>query len=217
MDDEDGGCARMVSAVLEQIGSWPGWLVLTAAAVVLALESGVVVGVMLPGATTLAALGLWSSASDTHPVLPVAVAAVASVGGALAGWRRGHRRRGSTTAHGRLRARVEPAVRRTRDWLGRQGSLGAAALLAGAHWVAVARTLVPRVAGGAGVPLRLAGPVLVVSGTAWATTVVLLSRALGERVATDAGWVPAVVLAVLLAALAGRSALAARSRTLTRS
>ena len=197
----------MVSALLDRVGDWPAVLVLVVAAVVLAAESGLVFGVVLPGSTTLVVLGLWSSASDSDPVLPIVVAATASVTGALSGWRRGHARRAlAGTGHRRLRARVDPGVRQARAWLARQGPGGTALLLAGAHWVAVTRTLVPRVAGGAGVPLQLAAPVIALSGAAWATTIVLLSRALGQRVATDAGWVPAVVLAVLLAALAVRSA-----------
>ena len=197
----------MLRAILDQVGDWPAVLVLGAAALVLALESGVLAGVVLPGSTTLVALGLWSSASETHPAWPIAVAALASVGGALRSWHRGHGRRAlDPGSHRRLRARVDPVVRTARSWLGRQGRLGTVAVLAGAHWVAVTRTLVPRVAGGAHVPLRVAGPVIAVSGAAWATTVVLLSRALGERVATDAGWVPAVVLGVLLVVLVVRSA-----------
>jgi len=197
----------MLSALLDRVGDWPAVLVLVGAAVVLALESGVVVGVVLPGSTTLVALGIWSAASGTTPVLPIAVATVASVGGALIGWRRGHGRRAlDPGSYRRLRARIDPAVRTARSWLGRQGTVSTVAVLAGAQWVAVTRTLVPRVAGGAHVPLRLAGPVIAVSGAAWATTVVLLSRALGERVARDAGWVPAVVLGVLLVVLVVRSA-----------
>ena len=197
----------MLSAFLDRVGDWPAVLVLGVAAVVLTVESGFLVGMLLPGTTTLVALGLWSAASGTHPVWPVTVAAVATVTGALTGWRRGHGRRAlDPGSHRRLRARVDPGVRTVRSWLGRLGPVGTAAVLAGGHWVAVTRTLVPRVAGGAHVPLRLAGPVLGVSGAAWATTVVLLSRALGQRVARDAGWVPAVVLAVLLVVLVVRSA-----------
>ena len=191
-DDEDGGWAAVVSAALDQVGSWPAVLVLTVAAVLLALESGVVFGVVLPGSTTLVVLGLWSSASYTHPALPIGVAAAASVTGALSGWRRGHVRQGlPPQGHGRLRARVDPTVQRARAWLVALGPVGTALLLAGAHWVAVTRTLTPRVAGGAGVPLRLVAPVLVLSGAGWATT---------------------VVLAVVLAGLAARSARARRPR-----
>jgi membrane-associated protein len=186
----------VVDAVLDAIGSWPAALVLAVAAVVLALESGVLLGVFLPGSTTLVVVGVWSGASETPAALPIAVAAAASVLGALAGWRRGQGRRGLTGSHRRLRARVDPAVRRSRTWLAAQGPTGSAAVLAAAYWAAVTRTLVPRVAGGAGVPFALAGPVLALSGTAWATTVVLLARAVGQRVADDASWAPAVVLGV---------------------
>ena len=195
----------MLTALLDAVGDWPAALVLAVAAVVLALESGVVVGVLLPGSTMLVALGLWSAASDAPAVLPIAVAAPASVLGALAGWRRGHGRRALAGGHGRLRARVDPALRRARSWLAGQGPAGTAALLAVAHWSAVTRTLTPRVAGGAGVPLRLVAPVLALSGTAWVSTVVLLSRALGERVATDAGWVPVAVLVLVLVVLVARA------------
>jgi membrane-associated protein len=61
------------------------------------------------------------------------------------------------------------------------------------------------VAGGAEVPFRLAAPVVAVSGTAWATTVVLLARALGQQVAEDAGWAPVVVLTLLFVGLLVRA------------
>jgi membrane-associated protein len=157
--------------------------------------------VLLPGSTMLVALGVWSAASQTPAVLPIAVAASASVLGAWAGWRRGHGRRGLNPSQGRLRARVDPAVRRARSWFATQGTAGTVLLLAVAHWAAVTRTLVPRVAGGAGVPFRLAAPVIAASGTAWVTTVVLLARAIGRRVADDASWAPAVVLGALGVAL----------------
>ena len=84
---------------------------LAVGAVVLFLETGVVLGVLLPGTTTLVLLGLWSSAAGTAAVLPIAVAAPASAAGALLGWSRGHRRRGlPSTGHGRLRTRVDPVV-----------------------------------------------------------------------------------------------------------
>ncbi len=201
----------MVAALLDQVGSWPAVLVLGVAAVVLGLESGVVAGVLLPGSTMLVALGLWSAASGTHPALPIVVAAAASAGGALRGWSLGSARRGIPLPRGRLRARVEPAVRRAERWLTVQGPRRSRTVLAAGHWVAVTRTLTPRVAGGAGLPLRLVAPVVVVSGAAWATTVVLLARAFGEQVTTGAGWVPAVAFAVVVAWLLVRSRTGPRS------
>ena len=195
----------MLNTLLDQVGSWPAGLVLAVAALVLAVESGFVVGVLLPGSTTLVVLGLWSAAAGSPPVLPILVGAAASTAGALLGWYRGSRRRGQTAGHGWLRARIDPAVRIARAWLASQRPGSTVALLAVGHWAAVTRTLTPRVAGGAGVPLRLAGPVIAVSAAAWSSTVVLLARALGERVATDAGWAPAVVVVVLAVVLAVRS------------
>lgn len=202
----------MLTTLLDTVGSWPAAVVLAVGAVVLFLETGVVLGVLLPGTTTLVVLGLWSSAAGTAAVLPIAVAAPASAAGALVGWSRGHRRRGLGAAgHGRLRARVDPVVLLARRWLSARGSLGAGLLVVAAHWVAVTRTLTPRVAGGAGVPLRLAGPAIVLSATAWATTFVLLARALGAQVAGGVGWATVVVLAVLVVALGVRAWLHHRS------
>ncbi|WP_138733215.1 hypothetical protein [Modestobacter excelsi] len=204
----------MLTTLLDAVGSWPAAVVLAVGAAVLFLETGVVLGVLLPGTTTLVVLGLWSAAADTGAVLPIAVAAPASAAGALVGWSRGHRRQDVAPAgHRRLRARVDPVVRRARRWLAAQGPLGAGLLVVGAHWVAVTRTLTPRVAGGAGVPLRLAGPAIVVSATAWATTFVLLARSLGAQVAGDVGWVTAGVLVVLVLLLGVRSWLHHRSAT----
>jgi membrane protein DedA with SNARE-associated domain len=196
----------VLTTLLDTVGSWPAAAALTVGAVVLFLETGMILGVLLPGTTTVVVLGLWSTAAGTTAVLPIAVAAPASAAGALLGWSRGHRRQAVAPAgHGRLRARVDPVVRQARRWLAAQGPLGAGLLVVGSHWVAGTRTLTPRVAGGAGVPLRLAGPAIVVSATAWASTVVLLSRAVGIRVAGDVGRGSVVVLAVLLVLAGVRS------------
>ncbi|MCZ2836762.1 DedA family protein [Modestobacter sp. VKM Ac-2985] len=193
-----------MTTALDQVGGWPAVLVLGVAALVLALESGVIAGVLLPGSTTLVVLGLWSATTGTHPALPIAVAATASGGGAVHGWLRGHHRRTTGPPQGRLRTRVEPAVRQAEAWLTSTSPGHTALVLAAAHWAAVTRTLTPRVAGGGGVPLRLLAPVVVASSTAWATTVVLLSRELGQQVADDAAWVPAAAVAVLVGALLAR-------------
>ncbi|WP_194290394.1 DedA family protein, partial [Modestobacter roseus] len=189
----------------------PAALVLGAAALVLALESGVLVGVLLPGSTTLVVLGLWSATAGAHPALPIAVAAAASTGGALHGWLRGHRHPGTGLPLGRLRPRAEPAVRQAQAWLTARPPGQTALVLAAAHWAAVTRTLTPRVAGGADVPLRLVAPVVTASCAAWATTVVLLSRQFGQQVADDAGWVPVAALAVLAGAVLVRRRLRHRS------
>ena len=90
-------------------------------------------------------------------------------------------------------------------WFAGRGPAARAALLACGHWAAAARPIVPRVAGRAGIPYSVAGPVLAVSGAAWATTLVLLGDQLGAHVLDVAGVAPLVALALLVAGLAGRS------------
>jgi membrane-associated protein len=71
-------------------------------------------------------------------------------------------------------------------------------LLACGHWAAAARPVLPRVAGAAGVPYRTVGPALVVSGSGWATTLVLLGNRVGAFVVTTAAWVPVVLVITAL-------------------
>ena len=190
----------VLTDLLDRVAGWPAPLVLAAAGLLLLAESGTLVGLFLPGASTLVALGLWSGAAHAPVALAAAVAAAGTVTGALTGFLRG--RRPSSARW--LRGRAERTARQARRWLAEHGRPGAWLLLPAGHWVSGVRTVLPRLAGAAGVPLRIAVPALSVSGTGWAVTVVVLSRELGRRVATHAQWVAAVVVAVVLLALALR-------------
>ena len=189
---------------LDTVAGWPAAAVLAAAGALLLTESGTLVGLFLPGATTLVALGLWSSASGTPLPLVCAVAAAATVGGALHGFWRGRRPSSAAWLPGRLGARIEERLQRARSWLAEHNGPGAWLLLPAGHWIAELRTLLPRLAGAAGVPARVAVPAIVVSGAGWASTVVALSRALGPRVVDHAQWAAAAVVAALLLVLAAR-------------
>jgi membrane-associated protein len=201
----------VLTTLLDRTAEWPAPMVLTLAGLVLLIESGTLVGLLLPGTTLLVTLGWWSAAAGLPAVAPLGVAAVATVGGALQGWRCGRRARTVVPA-GRWRDRSEPIVRRLEGWLAAPG--GAAAVLVAGHWASAARSLTPRVAGAAGVPLRAAAPALAVSGTAWALTLVLLGREVGPRVASTAQWVPLAVLPLVVGAVLLRGRLT-RRRTLT--
>jgi membrane-associated protein len=198
----------VLTTVLDRTAGWPTPLVLAVAAVLLLAESGTLVGLLLPGTTLLVALGLWSAATGVPAAAPLAVAAAATVGGALRGWERG--RRPGPVPPGRAWTRAEPWIRRLPPWPAASGTAGTSALLAAGHWASAARTLTPRAAGAAGVPLRVAGPTLAVSGTAWATTVVVLGRELGPRVVASAQWAPVAVLAVVAGAVLIKALLARR-------
>ena len=194
----------MLSDLLDRFADWPAPLVLGAAALLLAAESGTVVGLFLPGLSTLVALGLWSSASGTPVALCAVVAASATVTGALTGFLRGGR-----PAAGRwLRGRAARTAEDARRWLAEHGRPGAWLLLPAGHWVSGVRTVLPRLAGASQVPPRIAVPALAASGTLWATTVVVLSRELGARVATHAQWVAVAVLLLVALALVARRLLA---------
>ncbi|MFC4946957.1 hypothetical protein [Pseudonocardia sp. GCM10023141] len=185
----------MLTTILDAAAGWPVPLVLAAAALLLMVESGTLFGMVLPGTTVLVALGLWTHVAPGALVPTVVVAATATVTGAHFGWWR------ARTGSGRLRSGPVSA----RKWLSGRGPVATAGLIAGGHWASAARPIMPRVAGGAGVPYRVAGPVLAVSGAAWATTLVLLSNAVGPAVLDHAGWLPIVVLATVIGALLVRS------------
>ena len=53
-------------------------------------------------------------------------------------------------------------------------------------------------------PLRVVAPVVVLSAVGWVTTVLLLARTLGQRVADEAGWAPLAVLGLAGLALSVR-------------
>ncbi len=193
----------VLTALLETVATWPAAVVLVVAAMVLVVESGTLVGVALPGTTLLVALGLWSHIRPDALVPAIAMSAAATVTGAHIGWWRGRSGHGvpALGGDGRRRRAIRAGTARAHRWLAGRGPVATAALLACGHWAAAARPLMPRVAGGAGVPYRIAGPPLILTGTAWAATLVLLGNQVGPHVLTQVGAVPLVVVALLIGAL----------------
>jgi membrane-associated protein len=191
----------VLSAFLDAAVSWPVPVVLAVACALLIVESGTLAGMALPGTTLLVALGLWSLTAP-HALVPSVVgAAGATVTGAHIGWWRGRCGAPVGRVPGWLGRLASDRARRASGWLAERGGLAVAVLLACGHWAAAARPVLPRVAGAAGVPYRVAGPVLVVSGSAWAATLVLLTHHVGALVLTSAAWVPIALVALLIAVL----------------
>jgi membrane-associated protein len=193
----------VLTALLDTVVNWPPAAVLVVAGMVLVVESGTLVGVALPGTTLLVALGLWSHIRPDALVPAIAISAAATVTGAHVGWWRGRSGRGvpALGGDGRHRLVIRAGAARAHRWLAGHGPVATAALLACGHWAAAARPLLPRVAGGAGVPYRIAGAPLMLTGTAWATTLVLLGNQVGPHVLTQVGAVPLGVVALLIGAL----------------
>ena len=197
----------MLTTLLDAAAELPALAVFAVAAVLLVIESGTLAGMALPGTTLLVALGLWAHLVPDALPAALTVAAAATVTGAHLAWWRG-RTGSSRVPCAVVRAHAEQA----RRWLSGRGPVATAALLACGHWAAAARVIMPRVAGGAGVPYRIAGPALAVSGSAWAMTLVLLGNRVGPHVLTHAAWVPVVVVVLLIGTLAVRARRAARRK-----
>ncbi|MGH3911007.1 MAG: DedA family protein, partial [Pseudonocardiaceae bacterium] len=155
-------------------------------------ESGLIIGMVLPGTTMLIGLGLWAGTQGGSLAGALVVAPVATVLGTHLGYLRGR-------AHADA-----PLPNWLPTWLtelvtgrGQAATMGAVAC---GHWTVAARLWMPRLVGRLGVPYRLFGPAVAVSGLLWASTLILLSRLLGQQVAERTGW--AILLGVLVLAVA---------------
>ena len=201
----------VLTTLLDTVAGWPIPVVLTVASALLIVESGALVGILLPGSTLLVALGLWSHTAPHVLVPAVVAAAAATVTGAHLGWLRGRSGAAVGRADSRIGRLAAPRVQRAGAWLAERGPPATALLLACGHWAAAARPVLPRVAGAAGVPYRTVGPALVVSGSGWATTLVLLGNRVGAFVVTTAAWVPVLLVLLVITALVLRSRIGDRA------
>jgi membrane-associated protein len=202
----------VLTALLDTAADWPVAVVLAVAGALLVVESGTLIGIALPGTTLLVGLGMWSLTAPHALVPAVVVSAVATVTGAHVGWWRGRRGSAIGRAPRWLRRSADAHAARASRWLAERRWPATVLLLGCGHWAAAARPVLPRTAGAAGVPYRVAGPALIVSGSAWAATLVLLGNRVGALVLTSAVWVPIVLVALLVAALVVRSRLRGRAR-----
>ncbi|RLP99312.1 DedA family protein [Micromonospora sp. CV4] len=175
------------------------WIYLVAALIV-AGETAVIFGLLVPGEATLLLVGFltYNGTLRLGPAL-LAMIAAAVAGDALA-FRAG-RRYGSRLRAG-LGHRVGPERWGRADaMLARLGGRGVFA----ARWVAFARTLVPRLAGAAGMPYRRFAPWNLAGVVTWVGGSVLLGHVAGESYDTVSrllGRATGAVL-VLLAGLLG--------------
>ena len=132
------------------LGGLPPILVYAAVGVLVAAESAIVAGLVLPAATALIALGLLANAGTVRIVPALIVAVAAALAGGTAAFHSGRRRR--------------PRLRATRlgRWIGDKrwqraerlfNRHGGRAILLG-QWIVGARTLIPRLAAMNGVGYR---------------------------------------------------------------
>jgi membrane protein DedA with SNARE-associated domain len=162
--------------LLTRLGDLPSVLIYIVAALLVAGETATVIGLLAPGEATLLLVGFLAYAGTLRlvPTLVIMIAA-ALVGDALA-FRAG-RRYGPRLRHSRLGQRVgDERWAKADGLLERLGGRGVFA----ARWVAFARTLVPRLAGAAGMPYQRFAPWNAVGVATWVGASVLVGYAAGE-------------------------------------
>ncbi|CAN5314179.1 hypothetical protein BH24ACT9_BH24ACT9_05220 [soil metagenome] len=187
------------------LGTLPGPLLLGVVSIMLAAESGMLIGVVLPGSTLLLSLGLLVSLGMVPLAAALITALAATVVGSQLGFLRARHGRSRSSAGGagptgsplsrqlrRTVGNVEPALhRRTAR------TAGAARLVGGL------RTITPRVAGGMEVSYRQFAVGDVIAATIWAPSLVLLGYFAGsafDQIRTVAALVgPPLLLLILLA------------------
>ncbi|MFJ8578784.1 DedA family protein [Micromonospora sp. NPDC093277] len=185
----------------------PAPLIYLVAAMIVAGETGVIVGLLVPGEATLLLVGFLAYAGTLRLVPALFVMTAAAVIGDTLAFRAGRRYGPRLRASG-LGARIGvERWRRAESLLHRLGGRGVLA----ARWVAVVRTLAPRLAGAAGLPYRRFAPWDLAGAASWVSASVLAGYAAGEsyrQVSRLLGQATGAVLLLLLCltgvVLAGR-------------
>ncbi|MEH0842321.1 DedA family protein [Micromonospora sp. CPCC 205711] len=187
--------------LLTSLQGLPSLLIYVIAATIVAGETAVIFGLLVPGEATLMLVGFLAYAGTLRLVPALLVMAGAAVMGDTLAFRSG-RRYGPRLRAGGLGVRVGPQrLARADAMLGRLGGRGVFA----ARWVAFARTLVPRLAGASGMPYRRFAPWNLAGVVSWVGGSVLLGNLAGESYETVSrllGRATGAVL-VLLVVLAG--------------
>ncbi|MFP5021029.1 hypothetical protein [Pseudonocardia phyllosphaerae] len=183
--------AHWLLDVARSVGPWA----LVLAAVALVAESGLLIGVVLPGISVPVGLGLLAGTGTVPAVAAGATAVAAAAAGPSLGFRLA-RREGTAFLHDR---RVPGIARRALETVEHRPAL---TVVVG-QWFAVARTLAPRLAADTGLPYARFALVSVPAAAAWAFATFTLGRYLVIGSATAARILSAqqVTAGVLLALL----------------
>jgi undecaprenyl-diphosphatase len=184
--------------LLTAVEHLPPALIYLVTAVVVWSETGLIVGLVMPGEATLLLVGFLSYLG-TLRLVPAALLMIAA---ALAGdaWAfRNGRRYGPRVRASRLGVWVGPQRWEKADgMLHRLGGRG----VAGARWVAFVRTLAPRLAGSAGMPYRRFAPWNLAGVATWVGASVLAGYLAGTSYRTVSDILGRATGAVFLLALA---------------
>jgi membrane protein DedA with SNARE-associated domain len=183
-----------VYELLNQLGELPPAVVYIVAALLVAGETALIVGLVAPAEATLLLVGFLAYAGTLRlaPTLVIMIAA-ALVGDAL-GHRAG-RRYGPRLRESRFGRRIGPERWAKADrMLHRAGGRG----IFFARWVAFVRTLVPRLAGAAGMPYRRFAPWNAAGVATWVGGSVVIGYLAGASYETVSRYLGKATGAVLL-------------------
>jgi membrane-associated protein len=161
-------------------------------------EASLLLGFVIPGETAAIIGGVLASLHHVDLGLMIAVVVVCAIIGDSVGYEVGKLIGPVLLTHRPLRG--HPGVRRGQDLLARYG--GPAVFLG--RWVALARALIPGLAGIGGMRYRTFLTYNALGGLAWGTTFVLIGYAAGTsytKVASTVGVYSLVVLGVVIAAV----------------
>jgi len=168
--------------------------------VILVAETGLLIGIFLPGDSLLFTAGLLctTKAHDSlHMSLPAVL--IAAVAGALVGAQLGYllgRRAATVFLDGRRSERIQTAVARGQEALERYGPAKAIVL---ARFIPFVRTVMNPLAGVVGIPPRTFTLWQVVGGLAWSAGVTLAGYVLGSHIPSiDKYLLPIIAVIVVI-------------------
>ncbi|SHN47398.1 DedA family protein [Cryptosporangium aurantiacum] len=195
-----------METLLDGLLGLPAPLVVVFAALVLAGEPALLAGLVLPSVSTALGLGFLAYSGTLSLPVALATAAVAVLVGDTCGYLIGRRRTGHPAAgdvrRGFVQRRLDGALTRASALLGRHG--GRAVFVA--RWVVGARTLVPRLAGAAGMTPGSFARYSVPAGLLWSGAYVgggFLAGSSYQQVSAVAGQASLGLVTVAAALVAG--------------
>jgi membrane protein DedA with SNARE-associated domain len=184
--------------LLTAVEQLPPALIYVVAALVVWSETGLIVGLVMPGEATLLLVGFLSYLGTLRLVPATLLMVAAALAGDAWAFRNG-RRYGPRVRASRLGVWVGPQRWEKADgMLHRLGGRG----VAGARWVAFVRTLAPRLAGSAGMPYRRFAPWNLAGVGTWVGASVLAGYLAGTSYRTVSDILGRATGAVFLLALA---------------
>jgi membrane protein DedA with SNARE-associated domain len=190
-----------VQELVSLLTDLPPLLVYAVAAILVAGETAVIVGLMVPAEATLLTVGFLAYLGTLRLVPAMLVMIAAALLGDTLAFRSG-RRYGPRLRSGRWGARIGYERWRKADAM--LARLGGRAMF-GARWLAFVRTLAPRLAGAAGMPYRRFAPWNALGVVTWVGASVVVGNLAGESYETVSrylGKATGAVLVLLIAVIA---------------